>query len=100
MLPAPSGGSGGGWQGMDVEQVQTLARQLQDLGERTQKLVHKIDSEVNELVNNWHGDDSRRFHQEWTGGHKAVLVKAAKLLEEMGQKGLHQAQQQAATSNH
>jgi WXG100 family type VII secretion target len=90
--------SGGGWEGMNVDVVEQQSRQLQQLAEQTKQLINKIDGEVRRLAENWHGDDSKKYEQEWEGQHKQSLTQSAQILEQMGQTAQHQAQQQKQTS--
>ena len=90
--------SGGGWEGMNVDVVENQARQLQHLAEQTKQLISKIDGEIARLAENWHGDDSKRFHTEWEGQHKQALTQSAQILDDMGQSATQQANQQRQTS--
>jgi uncharacterized protein YukE len=93
-------GSGGAWQGMDVDAVEAAARQLQEMAQRTTRLIAKVDGEVSDLGANWNGVDSQRYVQQWQGQYKAVLTKSAKLLEQMSQDALHQVATQRHASGH
>jgi uncharacterized protein YukE len=94
------GGGSGAWQGMDVEAVEAAARQLQEMAQRTTRLVAKVDGEVSDLGANWNGVDSQRYVQQWQGQYKAVLTKSAKLLESMSQDALQQVATQRHASGH
>ena len=59
----------------------------------------KVDQEVESLKQNWQGDDSKQFEQEWTGTHRPELQKAQKLLTEMKSTIDHEVQQQRSTSS-
>jgi uncharacterized protein YukE len=85
---------------MDVDAVEARARQLQELAQRTTRLVAKVDGEVSELGASWNGVDSQRYVQQWQGQYKAVLTKSARLLEAMSQDALHQVATQRQASGH
>jgi len=88
----------GAWQGMDVEAVQAAARQLQEMAQRTTRLIGKVDGEVSDLGASWNGVDSERYVQQWQGQYKAVLTRSAKLLEQMSQDALEQVATQKQAS--
>lgn len=71
------------WLGMNDDAVNAQGNVLQQQADAITKLIGKIDSEVESIKNNWHGDDSKKFEQEWSGTHKPELQKAQKLLAEM-----------------
>ena len=92
--------AGAAWQGMDVEAVQAAARQLQEMAQRTTRLIGKVDGEVSDLGVSWNGVDSERYVQQWQGQYKAVLTRSAKLLEQMSQDALQQVATQKQDSGH
>ena len=101
VLPASAASAGAGsWQGMDVEAVEAAARELQELAQRTTRLIAKVDGEVSDLGASWNGVDSERYVQQWQGQYKAVLTRSAKLLESMSQDALHQVASQRQASGH
>jgi WXG100 family type VII secretion target len=102
MHDAGGGGGGGGgssWEGMNPDVVEAQARVLGGLSEEISTLVNKIEGEVTQLADVWHGDDSRKFAAEWAGTHKPVLTTAATLLVNMSETSQRNAVQQRATSS-
>src|SRR4051812_14676108 len=87
------------WLGMNDDEVNAQGNVLQQQAEAIQKLITKVDQEVESLKQNWQGDDSRQFEQEWTGTHRPELQKAQKLLTEMKSTIDHEVQQQRSTSS-
>ena len=57
------------WLGMNDDEVNAQGNVLQQQAEAIQQLITKVDQEVESLKQNWQGDDSRQFEQEWTGTH-------------------------------
>ena len=90
---------GSSWQGMNPEVVEVQARILHGLSEEITTLMSKIEGEVTQLADAWHGDDSRKFSAEWAGTHKPVFTTAATLLLNMSDTGQRSAAQQRATSS-
>ena len=66
------------WLGMNDDEVNAQGNVLQQQAEAIQQLITKVDQEVESLKQNWQGDDSRQFEQEWTGTHRPELQKAQK----------------------
>lgn len=89
---------GGSWEGMNPDVVEAQARLLGGLSQEILTLVNKIEGEVNQLAEAWHGDDSRKFASEWAGTHKPVLTTAATLLQDMSDTSTRNAGQQRVTS--
>ena len=58
------------WLGMNDDEVNAQGNVLQQQAEAIQQLITKVDQEVESLKQNWQGDDSRQFEQEWTGTHR------------------------------
>ncbi|MDQ1536978.1 MAG: hypothetical protein QOE58_1371 [Actinomycetota bacterium] len=94
-----TGHGGGSWEGMNPDVVEAQARILSGLSGEITALMHKIEGEVNSLATAWHGDDSRKFAQDWAGTHKPVFTTAATLLADMGDTSQRSAAQQRATSS-
>ena len=95
-----SNADGSSWEGMNPDVVETQARVLGGLSEEVITLMHKIEGEVTQLADAWHGDDSRKFAAEWSGTHKPVLTTAATLLASMSDTSARNAAQQRATSSY
>ena len=91
---------GSSWEGMNPDVVEAQARILHGLSEEITVLMNKIEVEVTQLADAWHGADSRLFAADWAGTHKPVFTTAATLLANMGDTSLRNAGQQQATSSH
>ena len=91
---------GSSWEGMNPEVVQVQARILHGLSEEITALMSKIEAEVAQLADAWHGADANMFAADWAGTHKPVFSTAATLLATMGDTSLRNATQQQATSAH
>ena len=87
------------WLGMNDDEVNAQGNVLQHQAEAIQKLISKVDSEVESLKANWQGDDSKQFEQEWTGTHRPELQKAQKLLTDMKSTIDREVSQQRSTSS-
>ena len=94
-----SNAGGSSWEGMNPDVVEAQARLLGGLSEEIRTLVTKIEGEVTQLADAWHGDDSRKFASEWAGTHKPVLTTTATLLQEMSDTSARNAGQQRVTSS-
>lgn len=88
------------WEGMNPAVVEAQAHILHGLSEEITALMNKIEVEVTQLADAWHGADARLFAAEWAGTHKPVFTTAATLLANMGETSLRNARQQHATSSH
>ena len=91
---------GSSWEGMNPDVVEAQARILQGLSEEITALMNKIEVEVAQLADAWHGADAKLFTADWAGTHKPVFATAATLLANMGDTSLRNAAQQQATSAH
>ncbi len=95
-----SNAGGGTWSGMNPDVVEAQARILAGLSQEIVTLKNKIEEEVTQLAQAWHGDDSRKFATDWAGTHKPVFATAATLLQSMSDTSQRNARQQRATSSH
>jgi len=68
---------------MNDDVVSAQGSILHEQAEKIQQLIQKVETEVHNLSNNWHGEDSKKFANEWNSTHKAELQKAKRLLDEM-----------------
>lgn len=93
-----SNAGGSSWEGMNPDVVEAQARILHGLSEEITTLMSKIEGEVTQLSDAWHGDDSRKFATEWAGTHKPVFTTAAALLANMSDISQRNASQQRSTS--
>ena len=94
-----SNAGGSSWEGMNPDVVEAQARILGGLSEEITTLMNKIEGEVTQLADAWHGDDSKRFATEWAGTHKPVFTTAATLLQNMSDTSARNAGQQRSTSS-
>lgn len=94
-----SNAGGSSWEGMNPDVVEQQARILHGLAEEITSLMNKIEGEVTQLAEAWHGDDSRKFATEWAGTHKPVFTQAATLLSNMSETSQRNAGQQRATAS-
>jgi WXG100 family type VII secretion target len=95
-----SNGGGTSWEGMNPDVVEAQGRILGGLSEEVTALMNKIEGEVSQLADAWHGDDSKKFATEWGGTHKPVFTTAAALLQTMSDTSQRNASQQRTTSSH
>jgi len=85
---------------MNPEVVQVQARILHGLSEEITALMSKVEAEVLQLGDAWHGADANLFAADWAGTHKPVFATAATLLATMADTSLRNAAQQQAASAH
>jgi uncharacterized protein YukE len=91
---------GSSWEGMNTEVVEAQARILHGLSEEITALMNKIEVQVTQLADAWHGADAKLFAADWAGTHKPVFMTASTLLASMGDTSLRNAAAQQATSSH
>jgi WXG100 family type VII secretion target len=94
-----SNAGGGSWEGMNPDVVEAQARILNGLSEEVTTLMNKIEGEVTQLADAWHGEDSRKFAAEWAGTHRPVFTTAATLLANMSDTSQRNAGQQRTASS-
>jgi WXG100 family type VII secretion target len=99
MRNGTSNAGGSSWEGMNPDVVEAQARILGGLSEEVIALMNKVEGEVTQLADAWHGADSRKFAADWAGTHKPVLTTAASLLANMSETSQRNAGQQRATSS-
>jgi WXG100 family type VII secretion target len=85
---------------MNPDVVEAQARILAGLSQEIVTLKNKIEGEVTQLAQAWHGDDSRKFATDWAGTYKPVFTTAAMLLQNMSDTSQRNASQQRTTSSH
>jgi WXG100 family type VII secretion target len=59
---------------MDVEACTAHASNLSTQNGNLQQVISGIESIVSQLVNDWRGTDSNKFHSEWNSTHKTNLM--------------------------
>jgi len=84
---------------MNPDVVEAQARILNGLSEEVTTLMNKIEGEVTQLADAWHGEDSRKFAAEWAGTHRPVFTTAATLLANMSDTSQRNAGQQRTASS-
>jgi len=84
--------------GMNDTQVKAQGNVLQSEADKIQTLIGKVDTEIESISNNWHGDDQKQFQSEWNG-HKNELLQAKNLLTQMKQTIDTEVNQQVNTSS-
>ena len=72
-----SNAGGSSWEGMNPDVVEAQARILHGLSEEITALMNKIEVEVTQLADAWHGADAKLFAADWAGTHKLVFTTAA-----------------------
>lgn len=87
------------WLGMNDETVAAQGVVLGNQAEAIQQLISKVDQEVQQLKQNWHGEDATKFEAEWTSTHRAELERARTLLTEMRTTIEREVSQQRSTSS-
>ena len=85
--------------GMDVDAVETAARELKNRAAQLAQLTARLNSTVSSLPARWEGNDARRFTgTEWPG-HKAELNSVHQELSAAGDRLLQQAREQREASS-
>ena len=73
------------FEGMDVDEVRSLAGQLQNQAQKITDVVSSIESIVSSMENVWKGKDATEFLSWWQTQHKPALNHAEQAI-----RGLHQ----------
>lgn len=84
--------------GMNDTQVKAQGNTLQSEADKISALIIKVDGEIEQISQNWHGDDQKQFQNEWNG-HKNELTQAKNLLTQMKQTIDQEVSQQVNTSS-
>ena len=82
--------------GADVEQLDRLARELHQEGDRLEAIGASINGVVRRVY--WVGPDADRFRAEWSGSMSPRLRSIADLLRDRGREVAEQARQQRQAS--
>jgi WXG100 family type VII secretion target len=85
--------------GMDVEQVEQAAKQLQQQAAKIGEAVNQLNSVVSGLTAIWQGPDATRFVNDWWPKHKQALVAAQHEIEGLAQSARNNASEQRTTSS-
>lgn len=84
--------------GMNVEVCRSQAEVLDTQAERIKNVKVRIDGLIEELKQNWWGDDARDFAATWEGTHKPAIQKVHVSLKEVAQTIRTEAKQQVSAS--
>jgi len=87
------------FEGMDVEEVRTLAGQLQNQANNITQVISSIDSIVASMENVWKGKDATDFQGWWTQQHRPALHNAEQAIMGLHQSAMNNAMQQDQASN-
>ncbi|MBC3764159.1 WXG100 family type VII secretion target [Quadrisphaera oryzae] len=82
--------------GMNVEQVEGVARQLSDAGQQIQQLSAKLSSLLQSAE--WVGNDQQQFLNEWNGTHRTALQRVVDGLNQASQAASRNAREQRDVS--
>ena len=85
--------------GMDVDAVETAARELKNRAAQLAQLTARLNSTVNSLPSRWEGNDARRFTSTEWPGHRAKLNSVHQELSAAGDRLLQQAREQREASS-
>lgn len=83
--------------GMNIEEVQQLAQQMQHAASELQQIIGQITGALNNAQ--WVGPDATRFRSDWQSLHTQALTGVANGLNQAAQTANTQAQKQQAASS-
>ncbi len=86
------------FEGMDVDEVRSLAGQLQTQAQKITEVVSSIDSIVSSMENVWKGKDATDFQSWWQTQHKPHLNQAEEAIMGLHQSALNNASAQDQAS--
>ncbi len=86
-------------EGMDVDAVEAIGRQLQSLADQIKGLQGQIASKVHQLPSLWEGKDAQVFVNDWWPQHQKALQAAADAVHGLGQSALSNASEQRQVSS-
>lgn len=87
------------YEGMDVDQVESLGHQLNTQANSLAQIKTKLDGLVSSMAANWDGADSLRFHDTWTSQYSRQVTDAITNLSTLSQVAIRQAAEQRQTSS-
>ena len=87
------------FEGMDVEEVRTLAGQLQNQANNIGQVMSSIDSIISSMENVWKGKDAVEFQGWWVQQHRPALHNAEQAIMGLHQSAMNNAMQQDQASN-
>lgn len=82
-------------EGLDVQEVQNLSRQMNDAAQQIEGLSSRLTSMLSGTQ--WIGNDANAFRNDWTG-HQAALRQVVSSLQAASQAAARNAEQQVAAS--
>ena len=86
------------FEGMDVDEVRSLAGQLQTQAQNITQVVSSIDSIISSMENVWKGKDATDFLSWWQTQHKPHLNHAEEAIMGLHQSALNNAAAQDQAS--
>lgn len=84
--------------GMNVDAVEGLGRQLKSKSGEIDALVNGINSLVEQLQQQWRGQDATTFKGWWDSEHRPALQKLGQAIDGLGQAALNNANEQRQVS--
>ena len=87
------------FEGMDTEEVRTLAGQLQNQAQSITQVISSIDSIVASMESVWKGKDATDFQSWWQTQHRPHLSQAEQAIMGLHQSALSNAAQQDQVSS-
>lgn len=88
------------FEGMDVDQVNSIGNQLKSQGDAIDQVISAINGLVGQLPGIWQGKDATEFESWWNTQHKPALHNASVAIHGLGQSALNNASDQAGVSGH
>jgi WXG100 family type VII secretion target len=86
------------FEGMDTDEVRSLAGQLQTQAQNITQVISSIDSIVASMENVWKGKDATDFQGWWQSQHRPHLNNAEQAIMGLHQSALNNAAQQDQAS--
>lgn len=84
--------------GMDVEQVEQVARQLKTQAQALRSTANQMANLVNTAKSNWDGNDASQFENEWQSTHRPAIDRAADAVDALSDTAMRNVQAQRDTS--
>ena len=85
--------------GMDTDLATSQHTQLSTQGEQAiQQIIQTLDSLLGQIADNWRGNDSTNFHNDWQSTHRTQLSNIATSLGDFATTFNNNIQQQIQTS--
>jgi uncharacterized protein YukE len=87
------------FEGMDVDAVETIAKQLQHQADQIHSVISTVDGLINQAEGAWKGGDATQFRDWWTSQHRPALTQAGEAVRGLGQSAMNNASEQRTVSN-